>query len=397
MSSNGKLIIHVISASGLLAKDLNGFSDPYVTWNIGDEVFKTTVKKVTLDPTWDETYVISSRFEDLPPSILFKVYDWDAVGDNDFIGQIEIPIAHGRYEDVHKLVDKPKKNKSKKKEKKRGTLHIAVEYLSLDSVLDNLIEPDFVIARGIARRVINDDVAEGLVTFSKKNGCHTELFQALISDEIKSTSQDTTLFRTDSVATKVMRQFSILLGHNWLRELVYDFVMEIINNPINYEINPVKLDASEDIDVNMRNIEDKSREILDRIMGNLDTCPNDLRRISAILKEEVTKKFNLQAANTSIASFIFLRFVCPSIITPDKMVGESVNISGDARKFLTTISKVVQNIANGVEFSKELYMIPLNDMVNEYIPRMQAFLNNLAVFWFILSLQTDRAEKYKSY
>lgn len=51
--------LSVLCASNLVAKDLNGYSDPYCEFKIDDEVvFKTGVKKKTLSPEWNELVTI---------------------------------------------------------------------------------------------------------------------------------------------------------------------------------------------------------------------------------------------------------------------------------------------------------------------------------------------------
>jgi hypothetical protein len=49
------------------------------------------------------------------------------------------------------------------------------------------------------------------------------------------------------------------------------------------------------------------------------------------------------------------------------------------RRALILISKVVQNVANEVEFGdKEAYMMPMNGFIKEYIPRMKHFLGDIS-------------------
>jgi len=53
-----------------------------------------------------------------------------------------------------------------------------------------------------------------------------------------------------------------------------------------------------------------------------------------------------------VGGFVFLRFICPSIVTPDghKIINET--IPSDARRPLVLISKVIQNISNEVDVKK---------------------------------------------
>ena len=56
MQAAGVLRVKVISATGLLAGDASGFSDPYAKLHLGGVVHKTHVKKKTLEPEWDEQF-----------------------------------------------------------------------------------------------------------------------------------------------------------------------------------------------------------------------------------------------------------------------------------------------------------------------------------------------------
>jgi len=65
MQAPGVLRVKVISATGLLAGDASGFSDPYAKLHLGGVVHKTHVKKKTLDPEWDEQFDFHGTLADL--------------------------------------------------------------------------------------------------------------------------------------------------------------------------------------------------------------------------------------------------------------------------------------------------------------------------------------------
>ena len=77
-SAGGTVTVRVVRATGLLAGDKNGSSDPYVVvQSAGSKKAKTSVKKKTLDPEWDETLELSVL--DAAVALSFTVWDHDKV------------------------------------------------------------------------------------------------------------------------------------------------------------------------------------------------------------------------------------------------------------------------------------------------------------------------------
>ncbi|ERN19192.1 C2 and GRAM domain-containing protein At1g03370 isoform X2 [Amborella trichopoda] len=114
-----KLSVYVIEARGLLAKDLNGFSDPYVKIQLGRCKYRTKVVKKNLNPSWNEEF--SFRVEDLKEELNIYVLDEDKYFNDDFIGMVTVPVSMVFDADKKTLASRwftlqPKNKKSKNKD-----------------------------------------------------------------------------------------------------------------------------------------------------------------------------------------------------------------------------------------------------------------------------------------
>lgn len=85
-----KLLVRVIEAKNIPAMDPNGYSDPYVKLQLGKQRFRSKVVKKCLNPSWCEEF--SFRVDDLKDELLISVLDEDKYFNDDFVGQIKVPI-----------------------------------------------------------------------------------------------------------------------------------------------------------------------------------------------------------------------------------------------------------------------------------------------------------------
>lgn len=86
--------IKVKSGENLPKMDIGGTSDPYVKLTIStdtDEWATTRCIKKSLNPTWDESFLfyVTNPTSD---SLQFKVWDKDAIGSDDLMGTLTVPL-----------------------------------------------------------------------------------------------------------------------------------------------------------------------------------------------------------------------------------------------------------------------------------------------------------------
>ena len=93
-----------------------------------------------------------------------------------------------------------------------------------------------------------------------------------------------------------------------------------------------------------------------------------------------------------MGSILFLRFLCPAVIAPAAFgvisritylfffnaVSEDIE-DEEARRALTLIAKVLQNLANELLDFKEDYMKPLNPFLSQNVSRVNQFFDLVSV------------------
>ncbi|KAK6917894.1 VASt domain [Dillenia turbinata] len=86
-----KLHVTVVEARNLPAMDANGLCDPYVKLQLGKQKGKTKVVKKCLNPQWVEEF--SFGVDDLKDELVVSVMDEDKFFNDDFVGQLKIPVS----------------------------------------------------------------------------------------------------------------------------------------------------------------------------------------------------------------------------------------------------------------------------------------------------------------
>jgi len=160
----GKLIVEVIEANDVVAKDLFK-SDPYAVVNVESQSFKTQVIKGTLKPKWNESFAFFVANQNTELKVV--LFDAEKSGKDQFMGQIIIPFTAFRNKEKvdqwHELQKTPGG-----KEKVKGSVHISFQYDAENSVKEEI-------------KALDDDLKQSLTR--QEEYCRDLRNKAMLLDE----------------------------------------------------------------------------------------------------------------------------------------------------------------------------------------------------------------------
>lgn len=203
----------------------------------------------------------------------------------------------------------------------------------------------------------------------------SELLQVLLAKEIKYVSRSTDIFRRNSTLTRLLYMFARNTGTSYLDATVKPFIQELNLNDVAIEIEKPRDSYTPDADLFMYFL----TTLVDKIIDSIDLMPNILKVVSRQIYITVEKKFP-DAVLIAVGSFIFLRFLCPVIISPEAYL-EDVTVSNPkVKRTLMQLVKILQNMANGtldlfkfpglIDKMKEMEM--LNNKVQSFLVQVSA-------------------------
>ena len=96
--TNYVFTIKIVEGEDLKSCDVNGYSDPYVvlTDEYQKRLSKTRVIYRNLNPRWDESIDIATQG---PLNLIATIWDWDAVGDHDYVGRTSLKLDPSHFSD----------------------------------------------------------------------------------------------------------------------------------------------------------------------------------------------------------------------------------------------------------------------------------------------------------
>ncbi|XP_022256320.1 ras GTPase-activating protein nGAP-like isoform X2 [Limulus polyphemus] len=223
--------------------------------------------------------------------------------------------------------------------------------------------------------VVKEDIAVTLVRIMQKENSAKEFLSTIVIDDVKKIDDQHLTFRGNSFATKASEAYMKLLGDKYLQDTLKEFVEKVLASQDECEVDPSKVPNKELLQQQQQNLVRFVEEAWEKITSSTQNLPFELqevfseyrRQLQAIGKEHICDKL--------ISASIFLRFLCPAILSPSLFNLTQEYPEDRARRNLTLIAKTIQTLANFTRFGeKEDFMEFLNQFVDKQQHTMKNFL-----------------------
>lgn len=410
-TASERLHINVLEATDLTL--VNGNCDTFVEvvvryTNGKQDTHRTRVKKKTNSPVFGELFTFTLPKNDLTGDKQRRFCpaddtDWleavmtvyhEVSGNNlVFVGEIKLSLL-GPQQQTHAASEawyylQPRKKRTSIRmpasslssaamdENCLGTLRLRIQYF-VDHILPAhyykkfkdiiLRSPNVQPVTSSAAYLLGEiipskvEVAHCLVRIFVHGNQIVPLMRALAVWEISKVTDVNTIFRGNTLVSKLMDEVMKLIGVRYLHETLKPLIEKIFNEHKPCEIDPCRVKDLNVIQQNLSNLKVYTEEIFKAITSSALYCPSLMCQLFHDLKEIAILFFpeNKEIRYSVISGFIFLRFFAPAILGPRLFDLTTRQIDIQTNRTLTLISKMIQSLGNLVSSRtvpcKEEYM-----------------------------------------
>ena len=227
-----------------------------------------------------------------------------------------------------------------------------------------------------------DELARVFVTLFDAKHLLSPLLWNMFYREVEVSDCMQTLFRGNSLGSKIMAFCFKIYGATFLQGLLEPLIQEMIDNAdgVSFEVDPARMEPLETLEDNQQNLAEITQKVFDAIVSSADRFPSQLRSMCHCLYQVLCKRFPQSIQNNigAVGTVLFLRFINPAIVSPYEMGIVEKQPPAHIKRGLMLMSKILQNIANYVEFSKEQHMLYCNEFVQRNFDAGRRFFVQIA-------------------
>ncbi|XP_061087253.1 ras GTPase-activating protein nGAP isoform X2 [Conger conger] len=250
---------------------------------------------------------------------------------------------------------------------------VTVDYMGMCSSLEPLLN---------VRE--KEELAGALVHVLQSIGMAKNFLIALGSAEVQRCGEkEALIFRENTLATKAIDEYMKLVGQKYLIETLGEFIARLYASSESCEVDPRKCPGSELLS-NQKHLTETCEEVVKRITemyrgDGESSFPVELNEIFSRWVEECEGRGRGEIGQRLISASLFLRFLCPAILSPSLFGLTQSYPDPPTLRTLTLTAKVIQNLANFTLFGeKEEYMLFMNDFLQQQWDSMRGFVQRVS-------------------